>query len=248
VSVPGQRAVATPHDLIGAPPGAATRSPLKWAGRAWLVLLGLPKTLLFNLRYLPLRQALRLPILVSHRVALLDFRGRVVVRGPVRTGSVLLGFGSVGAFDYRRSRSVWQVDGEVVFDGPARLGNGFKLSVAGRVTFGAGFVLSAESQIVCQESITFGPGCLVSWDVLIIDSDFHPIRADDGSVSTLRAPVVLGERVWVGARACVLKGVSLASEVIVAAGAVVSRSEPASNVLIGGNPAQVLRRGVSWSH
>jgi acetyltransferase-like isoleucine patch superfamily enzyme len=217
--------------------------------RAWLVLLGLPKSILFNLRYLPLAQAVRLPILVSHRVALLDLRGRVTLAGPVRPGMVLLGFGTVGAFDYRRSRSVWQVDGEVVFEGPARLGNGFKLSVAGRVTFGAGFVLSAESQIVCQHRISFGSGCLVSWDVLIIDSDFHAIHSSqDGAAASIQAPVALGERVWIGARAIVLKGVRLADDVVVAAGAVVASSEEASNVLLAGNPARVLRTGVRWTH
>jgi acetyltransferase-like isoleucine patch superfamily enzyme len=238
----------TPGELIAAPAPRSRASPLRWIARAWLVLLGIPKTVAFNLRYLPMRQAVRLPILVSHRVAILDFRGRVTVSGPLRTGMVLLGFGSVGAFDYRRSRSVWQVDGEVVFDGPVRLGNGFKLSVAGRVRFGAGFVLSAESQIVCQEEIVFGPGCLVSWDVLIIDSDFHEIRLDDeGHGARVRAPVVFGERVWVGARASVLKGVALADGVVVAAGAVVARSETSSDVLIGGNPARILRHGVRWS-
>jgi acetyltransferase-like isoleucine patch superfamily enzyme len=36
--------------------------------------------------------------------------------------------------------------------------------------------------------------------------------------------------------------------VIVAAGAVVTRSEPRSNVILGGNPAEVVREGVEWKH
>ena len=163
--------------LLAAPGETERRSYLRWLARISLVVWGLPKSILFNFRYLPPRQAIRLPVLVSHRMAIFNFGGRVTVRGPARTGSVLLGFGANGAFDFRRSRSVWQVAGEVRFDGPARLGNGFKLSVAesGRVTFGPGFVLSAESQIVCRESISFGRDCLISWDVLLLDSDFHPL-------------------------------------------------------------------------
>ncbi len=211
---------------------------------------GLPKTIAFNLRYLPLAQAVRLPVLVSHRMAIFNFGGNVTVRGPARPGSVLLGFGANGAFDFRRSRSVWQVAGEVVFDGPARLGNGFKLSIArgGRVAFGADFVLSAESQIVCRDSITFGRGCLVSWDVLILDSDFHRVIDADGAGSNVQAPIVLGDRVWVGARASVLKGVTLGDDVVVAAGSIVAGSEPRSNVLLAGNPARVVRAGVRWGH
>jgi acetyltransferase-like isoleucine patch superfamily enzyme len=214
--------------------------------QALLVLRGLPKTLVFNLRYLPLRQAVRLPVVMSHRVALLDLSGTVTLNGPVRPGMVLLGFGQVGAFDFRRSRSVWQVAGDVVFEGRARLGNGFKLSVGGRLTLGDDFVLSAESQLVCHQSITFGRGCLVSWDVLVLDSDFHEITYENGSTSTVQAPVVLGDRVWVGARASVLKGVQLGDDVVVAAGSMVSRSVQANGVVLAGNPAQVVREGVRW--
>ncbi len=163
---------------------------------------------------------------------------------------MLLGFGANGAFDFRRSRSVWQVAGDVVFEGPARLGNGFKLSIArsGQVTFGPDFVLSAESQIVSRERIRFGRGCLISWDVLIIDTDFHPVIGAEGTESAVQAPITLGDRVWVGARSIILKGVALADDVIVAAGSTVTRPELSSNVMLGGNPAQVLRTGVRWGH
>ena len=216
--------------------------------RMVLVLWGMPKTLVFNFRYLPFGQAIRLPILVSHRVAFFDLEGTVTLRCPARTGTVLLGFGGNGAFDFRRARSVWQITGDVIFEGPARLGHGFKLSVGGCVTFGSDFVLSAESQIVCHDRIQFGRGCLVSFDVLILDSDFHPIIYDDRTNSRLHAPIVLGDRVWIGARSTILKGVELADDVIVAAGAMVVRTERAHNVLLGGNPARVLRTGVRWAH
>ena len=172
----------------------------------------------------------------------------MTLRGPARPATVLLGFGGNGAFDFRRERSVWQVAGEVCFDGPARLGNGFKLSLASgaRVSFGESFVLSAESQIVSRRSITFGRDCLISWDVLILDSDFHPVIDAAGRESARDAPITLGDRVWVGARATVLKGVTLGDDVIVAAGAVVTRSEERSGVLLGGNPAAPLRTGVRW--
>ncbi len=243
----GERDRGSPS-LLAAPGETERRSYLRWLARMSLVVWGLPKSILFNFRYLPPRQAIRLPVLVSHRMAIFNFGGRVTVRGPARTGSVLLGFGANGAFDFRRSRSVWQVAGEVRFEGPARLGNGFKLSVAesGRVTFGPGFVLSAESQIVCRESIGFGRDCLISWDVLLLDSDFHPLLGADGAESRTQAPISLGDRVWIGARSAVLKGVSLGNDVVVAAGSVVAGSHAEDNALIGGNPAQLIRTGVLW--
>ncbi len=235
---------------MNAPGETQSRSPARWIARALLVLFGLPKTVAFNFRYLPLRQAIRLPVLVSHRVAIFNFGGTVTLRGRAHPATVLLGFGANGAFDFRRERSVWQVAGDVWFDGPARLGNGFKLSLASgaRVRFGEGFVLSAESQIVSRRSITFGRDCLVSWDVLILDSDFHPVIEADGRESVPEAPIAFGDRVWLGARSMVLKGVTLGDDVIVAAGAVVTRGEDRDGVLLRGNPAEVTRTGVRWRH
>jgi acetyltransferase-like isoleucine patch superfamily enzyme len=233
--------------VIAAPRSAERPTRRQQVARVALVVLGLPKSLLFNLRYLPPRQALRLPFLLSPRVALLDLGGRVSIPPDARTGTVLLGFGQNGAFDFRRERSVWQLAGEVIFDGPARLGHGFKLSSSGVVRFGQNFVLQAESQIVCRRAITFGDGCLLSWDVLVLDTDFHQI-SHDGRDGDREAPVVIGDHVWVGARSTILKGVHLADGSVVAAGAVVVRSveEPAS--LIGGHPAHVLRSQIGWRH
>jgi acetyltransferase-like isoleucine patch superfamily enzyme len=231
-----------------ATPPTPPRSRLRLVARAWLVLLGLPKTLLFNFRYLPLRQAVRLPILVSHRVAICDFGGTVTLKGPIRTASVLLGFGNVGVYDYRRARSVWQVVGDVIFEPPVRLGHGFKLSVAGKLTFGAGFTAPAECRISCFDQITFGRGVAVSWEALLMDNDFHFISTDgSGDFPPQQAPIVIGDHVWICARSTVLKGVQLADGVVVAAGAIVPGSVPEPNALIGGNPARVIRRGVVWS-
>lgn len=243
---PGRR----PQPLIAAPGETEARSPLRWLARMALVLRGLPKSVAFNFRYLPLSQAVRLPVLVSHRMSIFNFGGTVELTCPARPGTVLLGFGANGAFDFRRSRSVWQNAGAVVFEGPARLGNGFKLSVAssGTVRFGSEFVLSAESQIVCRDRITFGHGCLISWDVLMLDGDFHPLIGEDGTASEIQAPIALGDRVWIGARSSILKGVTLGDDTVVAAGSIVTKSQDAGGVLLGGNPARVIRESVRWRH
>ena len=52
-------------------------------------------------------------------------------------------------------------------------------------------------------------------------------------------PIKIGERCWIGANAVILPKVVLGNDVIVAAGAVVSKSFP-SKVIIGGVPAKVI--------
>lgn len=242
----------SPRRLVGVRNKLQENSrPSLWLRRALRVLRGLPKTLYFNFRVLPFRQALRMPLLVSPKVALYDVRGRVTVRGPLRPAMVLIGFGELGAFDYRRSRAVWEVAGQVVFDGPVRLGNGFKLSVSepGTITFGADFVGLNEAQAICFRSITFGRGVGVGWNSLITDTDFHVVVPIEGEPAPPDAPIEIGDGCWVGARSTIMKGVRLPHDTIVAAGSVVTRSVEEPNTVIGGNPAKTVRTGVAgWRY
>jgi succinyltransferase-like protein len=242
----------SPRRLVGVRNKLQENSrPSLWLRRAFLVLRGIPKTIYFNFRVLPFREALRMPLLVSPKVALYDVRGSVTVRGPLRPAMVLVGFGELGAFDYRRSRAVWEVAGNVVFDGPVRLGNGFKLSVAetGTVTFGEDFVGLNEAQAICVRSISFGKGVGIGWNSLLTDTDFHVLLPIEGEPGPTDAPIEIGDGSWVGARSTIMKGVSLPHDTIVAAGSVVARSVEEPNTVIGGNPAKTIRTGVAgWQY
>ncbi|MGZ4179456.1 MAG: DapH/DapD/GlmU-related protein [Solirubrobacteraceae bacterium] len=59
----------------------------------------------------------------------------------------------------------------------------------------------------------------------------------------MNAPVVIGDDVWIGINATILKGVAIGSGAIVAAGAVVAKDVPA-NALVAGNPAVIVREQV----
>lgn len=58
--------------------------------------------------------------------------------------------------------------------------------------------------------------------------------------SNLFGKIIIGENCFIGARSTILYGVSLAPNIIVAAGSVVTRSFSESNVVIGGNPAKKI--------
>ena len=85
------------------------------------------------------------------------------------------GFGDAGHYDRKRSRGIWQVSGTVSFGGKASIGHGSKLSVRGHLSLGADFNMTAESTIVCAKEIRFGDDCLLSWDILVMDTDEHPL-------------------------------------------------------------------------
>ena len=214
----------------------------------WNILLSLPKTLRFNLHYFPLKTALRLPVFVSHRTFLRELHGKIVVPEKVNTAMIKIGFGDVGHYDRKRSRSIWQVSGTVAFGGKASIGHGSKLSVRGNLTLGADFNMTAESTIVCAHQISFGNDCLLSWDILIMDTDEHPIINQDGIRTNPDKPILVGNHVWIGCKCTLLKGTEIPNNAIVAAGTLLTSAFSGENQVIGGNPPAVLKSDVRWEH
>jgi acetyltransferase-like isoleucine patch superfamily enzyme len=118
------------------------------------------------------------------------------------------------------------------------------------------FTLLNGALIMADESIEIGSHCLVSWNVGIADSDFHPIDAAQRRIDTMAlapfykdrpprpeiksAPVRIKDNVWIGMNAVILKGVTIGENSVVAAGAVVSKDVP-PNVVVAGNPAVIVK-------
>lgn len=104
--------------------------------------------------------------------------------------------------------------------------------------------IQERTHINCANSITIGARCAISWDCEIMDTDIHKIIVNQTVLENTR-PVVIGDRVWVGARAIILKGVNIGDGAIVAAGSVVTRDVP-GRTLVAGNPAKVIREIDGW--
>lgn len=109
------------------------------------------------------------------------------------------------------------------------------------ISIGEQCFVNRDVKLVARRSITIGRRCEVGWDVSITDSDFHQLEGDRPAT----APVVIGDHVWLGARATVLKGVTIGDGVVVAAGAMVVRDVPPKS-LVAGVPARVVRHDVAW--
>lgn len=107
---------------------------------------------------------------------------------------------------------------------------------------GARTFLNCECYLETVGGVTIGEGCQFGPQVMIVTS--HHARLPDGTVSRVAEPkpVFIGDRVWVGARAQILPGVRIADDVVIAAGAVVSRDCEVAGVYAG-VPARLVRSG-----
>ncbi len=211
------------------------------------ILCSIPKTLRFNFHYFPFKTAIRCPVMVSRRVYLRSLKGKVLLPDNAETASVRIGFGDVGHYDRRRSRTIWQVSGTVDFKGRASIGHGSKISVRGLLELGDGFNITAESTIVCAKEIRFGSDTLISWDVLVMDSDEHPIYNKEHERINDDRPIVVGRHVWIGCKCMLLKGAELPDNTILAAGTALRSAFHGEEQIIGGNPPSIWKRDVAWT-
>jgi acetyltransferase-like isoleucine patch superfamily enzyme len=90
--------------------------------------------------------------------------------------------------------------------------------------------------------IVIGNDCLFGNNVTILDSDFHHV--DPQSRFKPLAPtrrVKIGNNVWIGSNVTILKGTLIEDNAVIAAGSLVS-GKVKKNTIMGGNPAQFLRK------
>ena len=102
--------------------------------------------------------------------------------------------------------------------------------------------LNNGGKISCFSKIVLGKNVRLSEGVILRDSDNHEVLRD-GYVKT--APITIGNSVWVGLRAIILKGVTIGDGSIVAAGALVNKPVP-PHTLVGGVPAKTLSSDITW--
>lgn len=99
----------------------------------------------------------------------------------------------------------------------------------GYIHIGNGTYLNRRTEIIAAQRVTIGRDCLISWDVVIMDTDQH---GHHGKPAETR-PVIIGDRVWIGCRAIILKGVIIGDDAVIGAGAIVTKSVPAGAIAVG---------------
>jgi acetyltransferase-like isoleucine patch superfamily enzyme len=107
----------------------------------------------------------------------------------------------------------------------------------GEIVIGSYCVLSAGVRIRSAQSVRVGDNCMFAENCFVTDADWHDLyhRIYPGK----RAPVRIGNNVWLADSVTVCKGVSIGDNCVVGAASVVTRDLPA-NSIAAGNPARVV--------
>jgi acetyltransferase-like isoleucine patch superfamily enzyme len=90
-----------------------------------------------------------------------------------------------------------------------------------------------------RKGIHIGENCLIASGVTILSHD-HCKRVNN---LPLLVDTYIGKRCFIAVGAVILPGVKIGDEVIVGAGAIVTKDVP-SNVIVAGNPARIIRQNI----
>jgi acetyltransferase-like isoleucine patch superfamily enzyme len=111
--------------------------------------------------------------------------------------------------------------------------------VDGHLEIGDNVFVNYGTSLVSSAHVKIGNDCLIGSHVTVMDCDFH--RVEDKAWDTTGEPIVIEDRVWLGNRSMVLKGVRVGHDAVVAAGAIVTHDVP-PRCLVAGVPAKIVRR------
>ena len=118
-----------------------------------------------------------------------------------------------------------------------------------RISIGDENVVAGSVQIAVIEgtSVDIGNDCLFSKDISLRTGDSHSILDSPSNERiNFSRSIKIGNHVWFGYRAVILKGVGIQNDSVIASSAVVTKMFGEKGIVIGGNPARILRRSISW--
>lgn len=109
------------------------------------------------------------------------------------------------------------------------------------IEIGDNFYANVNCVILDEAKVTFGDNVFVAPDCGFYTAG-HPFDVEQRNSGLEYArPIVVGSNVWIGARVCVLPGVTIGDNSVIGAGSVVTKDIP-SGVLAVGNPCRVIRK------
>jgi acetyltransferase-like isoleucine patch superfamily enzyme len=146
-------------------------------------------------------------------------------------------FSSIGkGFDFKgkswvHGQGMIQTGKGLILCGKVELwaGENAMIILGDHVLINGGVIISARNRI------EVGDFTLIGHQVLMFDSDWHGIDGHEAK----EGPVRIGKHVWIGARAIILKGVTIGDNAIIGANSVVTK-DIAENTIVAGNPASQI--------
>lgn len=124
-------------------------------------------------------------------------------------------------------------------------GGGSRIANMGNLAFGSNTSITANTSIICKKNIVIGDNCLFSWDILVMDTDFHSIKDTEGNILNPDHLINIEDHCWIGCRSTILKGARIPKNSVIAANSVVTSMLCEENAIYSSN-SKILKHDIEW--
>lgn len=207
------------------------------------------KTIFFNFKMLPFKQAKKLPIVFYGKVTFTSLKGKIVFEVEPEFGMV--GFGQRYEMTKTSMRNAQlEINGNFVVKGHIQFGPDYIVVItkSGNLEMGNFSSLGCRGKIFCTNKIVFGTHSRIGFESQVMDTNFHDlINTETGEVYPTLKTVVLGDYNFVGNRVSIMGGTKTPKNSIIASSSLCNKdfSLEGANILIGGIPSKLIKRNIT---
>ena len=206
-------------------------------------------TIYFNFHYLPLKQAIKLPILL-YRPKFISLKGKVIIDSPIiRTGMVRMGH-LVNTCNPNNGISIDNRGGTIIYKGRAIFANDSYLMICEDSVLTLGANIDCNCKIKCAQSIDIGDETWIAYDSMIMDSDWHALTdMATGKLLKKTLPVKIGKHNFISYKCIVTKGAVTPDNATFMPQSLINKVyEDGEYPLFGGNPCELVDEGYYLDH
>ena len=204
------------------------------------------KSIYFNFKMLPIKSALKLPVLFYGKVKFTSLSGKFLLNFTPKFGLVKFG-NNLEIIKRNFNKAEIRIDGTFCLNGSLSTGNDYLICVTqnGYLEIGEGAYLGFLTKIIATNYIRIGKGFGLAAESQIIDSNFHySIDKDTNKVSRYSGAINISNNCWVGFRTTIMKGTITPSNIIIASNSLLNKDYTLTipeNAVIGGMPAKLIK-------
>lgn len=187
------------------------------------------KTLYFNFKLLPFREAVKCPILLFGKCDVTIGKNAVLTQDhPQPFASTFIGnsCSAVWGVNKRPMETYIDIHGHLYLNGNKQfIGNGCRIIIdeTGTLKIGDHVVINDRTKICCQHDIYIGDFTDVSWECQIFDTNFHYMTDTSLRVGRKKGSIYIGKNSWIGNRCTIQKNTVLEEDSILASNSLINK-------------------------
>lgn len=207
--------------------------------------LNIVKTIIFNFKYLKVKDAVRLPIFLYGKVYIWNFSGSIVISSSIKTGMIKIGYKWFDLWPSSFLPTQIENYGVIKFFGPSIISGGANLSVENKdasIEIGEYVTIGGGSIVKSCSGITIGPGTCITGNCRIMDSNMHYIKnIESGIIMNNKKPIIIGKNCWINEGTIITKGSIVPNGCITSRNSMVNKDlrQFGENLYLVGAPAKI---------